>query len=247
MTALAALTERVVVSTIRDRDLLFAVLTPAVMFIGFTLVLQNVIDTGGMSYPQYVLPAVVVQTMLFGALTTAARAAKDRQPGFGVRLRALPIPSTLPLVARMLYCLLRGAISLVVAVAVAYPFGFRMSGGLLYGIAFVVMALALTLALSLGADATGSLGWKMDSATQALLVPQLLLVLLSTGLAPVEAFPEFMRPFVRYQPISQITDALRGFADGNVEAGTLAAGTAWCVGLLVVLGGVAVRMQRRTE
>ncbi|EID18252.1 ABC transporter [Mycolicibacterium phlei RIVM601174] len=235
------------VSTIRDRDLLFAVLTPVVMFLGFTFVLQNVIDTGGMSYPQYVLPAVVVQTMLFGALTTAARAAKDRQPGFGVRLRVLPIPATLPLAARMLYCLLRGAISLVVAIAVAYPFGFRMSGGLWYGIAFVVTALALTLALSFGADATGSLGWKMDSATQILLIPQLLLVLLSTGLAPADAFPEFVRPFVRHQPVSQITDALRGFADGHVPGSTLAASTAWCVGLLVVLGAVAVRMQRRTE
>ena len=46
------------------------------------------IDTGGMSYPQYVLPAVIVQAMLFGALTTADRAARDQLSGFGVRLRA---------------------------------------------------------------------------------------------------------------------------------------------------------------
>lgn len=247
MTALAALTERVVLSTLRDRDLLFAILAPVVTFVGFTLVLQNVIDTGGMSYAQYVLPAVVVQAMLLGAMTTAERAAKDQRPGFGVRLRTLPISAVVPLMSRMLYCLFRGALALVAAIAVAYVFGFRMAGGLLYAAAFVVVALLLTLALSLGADATGSLGWKMDAASQLLLVPQLLLVLLSTGMAPAEAFPDWLEPFVRHQPVSQVTETLRGFAGGHVVGSNLAASLAWCLGLLAVFGAIALRMQRRTQ
>ena len=58
--------------------------------------------------------------MLFGALTTADRAARDQSSGFGVRLRTLPISVPTPLMARMLYCLIRGAIALVAAIAVAY-------------------------------------------------------------------------------------------------------------------------------
>jgi ABC-2 type transport system permease protein len=245
MTALGALTERVVVSTVRDRDIVFAILTPIAMFVGFTLVLQNVIDTGGMSYPQYVLPAVVVQAMLFGALTTAERAAKDHRPGFGMRLHTLPISPLAPVGARMLYCLLRGALALGAAVAIAYPFGFRMNGGLLHAAGFVLLALLLTLALSLGADATGSLGRKMDSATQLLLVPQLLLVLLSTGMAPADAFPDFMQGFVLHQPVSLVTETLRGFSEGHVVS--LAASAAWCVGLLLLFGAIALRLQRRIE
>jgi len=246
VTALIALTERVVVSTVRDRDILFAILAPVVMFVAFTLVLQNVIDTGGISYPQYVLPAVVVQAMLLGALTTAERAAKDQRPGFGVRLRTLPISAMVPLTARMLYCLIRGALALAAAIAVAYVYGFRMAGGFFYVAAFVVIALLLTLALSLGADATGSLGWKLDSATQLLLVPQLLLVLLSTGMAPADAFPDWLQPFVRHQPVSEVTETLRGFAAGHVVGANLAASLAWCIGLLAVFGTIALRMQRRT-
>jgi ABC-2 type transport system permease protein len=247
MNALAALTERVVLSTLRDRDLLFAILAPIVTFMGFTLVLQNVIDTGGMSYPQYVLPAVVVQAMLFGALTTAERAAKDRRLGFGVRLRTLPISAAVPLMARMLYCLFRGALAMAAAIAIAYVYGFRMTGGFVYAAAFVAVALLLTLALSLGADATGCLGWKLDAASQLLLVPQLLLVLLSTGMAPADAFPDWLEPFVRQQPVSQVTETLRGFADGHLVGSNLAASLAWCVGLLVVFGAIALRMQRRTQ
>jgi ABC-2 type transport system permease protein len=247
MTALAALTERAVLASLRDRDLLFAILAPVVTFVGFTFALQNVINTGGMSYAQYVLPAVVVQAMLLGALTTSEAAAKDQRPGFGVRLRTLPISALVPLSARMMYCLIRGALSVFAAIAVAYPFGFRMAGGLFYAVAFVVVALLLTVALSLGADATGSIGCKLDAASQLILIPQLLLVLLSTGLAPVEAFPDWLQPFVRYQPVSQVTETLRGFASGDVVVGNLVASLAWCIGMLVVFGYIALRMQRRRQ
>lgn len=247
MTALVALTERAVVASVRDRDLLFAVLAPVVIFVGFTFGLQNVIDTGGMSYPQYVLPAVIVQAMLMGVLTSAERAASDQRAGFAVRLRAFPIPAGVPLMARMLYCLFRGVLSLIAAFTVAYIFGFRMMGGFGYAVAFVVVVLLLTLALSLGADATGSYGRKLDAASQLLLIPQLLLVLLSTGMAPAEAFPDWLEPFVRYQPVSQVTETLRGFANGDVVASNLLTSLAWCVGLLVAFGAIAMRMQRRTE
>jgi ABC-2 type transport system permease protein len=122
-----------------------------------------------------------------------------------------------------------------------------MMGGIAYGAAFVAVVLLLTLALSLGADATGSVGWELDSAGQLLLIPQLLLVLLSTGMAPAEAFPDWLEPFVRYQPVSQVTETLRGFAAGHVDSSNLATSLAWCVGLLVVFGAIALRMQRRTQ
>jgi ABC-2 type transport system permease protein len=247
MPALVALTERTMRGTLRDLDLVFALVVPVATFLGFTVALRSLIDTGGMDYPQYVLPAVIVQTMLFGALTTADRAAREQSTGFGVRLRTLPIPAVLPLVARMLYCLLRGALALLAAIAVAHLFGFRMNGGFGYGVAFVVVVLMLTLALSLGADATGTRIRQTDVSSQLLLIPQLLLVLLSTGMAPVGSFPSWVQPFVRYQPVSQVTETLRGFASGHVAPGNLAASLVWCTGLLVVFGVVALRMQRRIQ
>lgn len=256
MTALVALTERMVLGALRD-DLPFALLAPAGNFVVFNFALRNVIDTGEMSYPQYLLPVIIVQTMLLGALTTVDRAARDQGSDFGVRLRTLPISAVVPLTARMLYCLLRGALALLAAIAVGYMFGFRMSGGFFYAAAFAVLVLTLTLALSLGADAAGAgiagagiAGAEIGSsgaASQLLLVPQLLLVMLSTGMAPADSFPDWLHPFVRYQPVSQVTETLRGFATGHVVVSNLATSLAWCVGLLVVFGGFAVRMQRRTQ
>jgi ABC-2 type transport system permease protein len=256
MTAVTALTERMVLGALRD-DLPFAIVAPAGQFVIFNFGLRNVIDTGAMSYPQYLLPVIIVQTMLLGALTTVDRAARDQGSDFGVRLRTLPISTVVPLTARMLYCLFRGAIALLAAIAVGYVFGFRMVGGFFYAAAFAVLVLTLTLALSLGADATGTgiagagnagaeIG-NSGAASQLLLVPQLLLIMLSTGMAPVDAFPDWLHPFVQYQPVSQVTETMRGFATGHVAVGNLATSAAWCLGLLVVFGALAVRMQRRTQ
>lgn len=70
--------------------------------------------------------------------------------------------------------------------------------------------------------------------------------MLSTGLAPVDAFPNWLHPFVQYQPVSQIIETLRGFTIGQVETGNVVTSLAWCLGLLVVLGAVAIRIQGRT-
>ncbi|KQY09467.1 ABC transporter [Mycobacterium sp. Root135] len=243
MTAFALLTAR---TLRRGRlDLVFAVVVPILGLVGLTFLLRDVIATGRMSYPQYVLPAMVVQAMLFGALTTTDRAAWDKISGISSRMRTLPISPYTPLMARMAYCLIRGGLALTASFLGAYLFGFRITSGFGYAAAFVLMALTLTLALSLGADATGNKAGRTEVASQLLLVPQVLLVMLSTGLAPVDAFPEWLHPFVTYQPVSQIIETLRGFTVGQVETGNVVTSLAWCIGMLVVFGIIAVRIQGR--
>ncbi|MCW2593785.1 MAG: type transport system permease protein [Mycobacterium sp.] len=243
MTAFALLTTRIVRRNLTD--LVFAVMVPVSGLVGLTFLLRDVIATGQMSYAQYILPAMVVQAMLFGALTTTDRAASEKASGLSSRMRTLPISPYVPLMARMTYCLIRGVFAVGGSILGAYLFGFRLTSGW-YAAAFVVMALTLTLALSLGADATGSTAARAEVASQLLLVPQLLLVMLSTGLAPVDAFPSWLHTFVRYQPISQITETLRGFTSGHVAIGNLGTSLAWCLGLLLVFGPIAVRLQGRT-
>lgn len=213
MSALVALTLRTMSGSRRDADLLFAALAPVGCFLGFTLVLGGLIRTGSMSYSQYVLPVVIVQAMLFGAMTTADRAARDRLSGFGSRLRTLPLPASVPLGARMLYCLTRALIALAATIAAGWSFGFRMQGGPADAVLFVTIVVVFAMAVCLGADALGSRVGTVESSSQLLLLPQLVLVLLSTGIAPAESFPAWMAPFIRNQPVSQVTEALRGLCD----------------------------------
>jgi ABC-2 type transport system permease protein len=247
MSALVALTLRTMSGSRRDADLLFAALAPVGCFLGFTLVLGSLIHTGPMTYPQYVLPVVIVQAMLFGAMTTADRAARDRLSGFGSRLRTLPVSAAVPLAARMLYCLIRSVIALAAALTVGWLFSFRMTGSPGDAALFVIIVVAFAMAVCLGADALGSRVGSIESSSQLLLLPQLVLVLLSTGIAPAESFPTWLGPFIRYQPVSQVTETLRGLTSGHTAGGNLAATSVWCLGLLVLFGALAVRMQRRAS
>lgn len=243
MTALGALTRRSVLGTLRGGDLVFAVGGPIAFFVCFDITLRHVIDTGAMSYAQYILPVIVVQAMIFTAMTTADRSARDHLSGMGIRMRSLPITALAPVTARMLSALVRACAAMIGAIIIGYLFGFRFSGGVTAVAVFVGLALLLSLGLSLGADALGSRAGSAEEAGQTLLIPQLLLVMLSTGIAPAAAFPSWLRAFVTHQPVSVIAETLRGLAIGEYHRVGLS--LTWCAGLLVLFGAVAVRMQRR--
>ncbi|GLV09541.1 antibiotic transporter [Mycobacterium intracellulare subsp. chimaera] len=245
MSALAALTERSLMSAARDGELIFEILAPAAYLVGFGVALHGLVDTGQVSYSHYLLPAVVVQSMIVVGLLTADRAARDRLFGFGERIRTLPVAAAATVTARVTATLMRGMLALVVAMVAGYVFGFRMTGGLGYAIAFLFIALLLCFAVTLGADALGSRAKSVQGASHLLFVPQLLLFMLSTGLAPEKTFPVWLRPYVRNQPVSQFAETLRGLAAGKVALANLAATLAWCAGMVLVFGAITLRTQRR--
>ncbi|MEM6107856.1 ABC transporter permease [Mycobacterium sp. 050272] len=245
MSALAALTERSLMSSARDGEMIFEIVSPVGYLAGFSVALHGLIDTGRVSYSQYLVPAVVAQSMIFVGLLTADRAVRDRLTGLGERLRTLPITAAAPVTARMAATMVRASLALSVSMGAGFAFGFRMTGGLLYAIAFVLISLLLCLAVGLGADALGSSSKSLQGASYALFVPQLLLFMLSTGIAPEKTFPGWLRPLVRNQPVSQVAETLRGLGSGYLVMSNLLTSLAWCMGMVLVFGAITLRMQRR--
>ncbi|OBH79294.1 ABC transporter [Mycobacterium scrofulaceum] len=245
MSALSALTERSLMSAARDGEMIFEILSPAAYLAGFSVALHGLVDTGPISYTQYFLPAVVAQSMIFVGLLTADRAARDHLSGFGERMRTLPVAAVATVTARTVATLMRAVLTLLVALIAGYAFGFRIDGGVGYATAFVLISLLLCLAVALGADALGSSAKSVQGAAHLLFVPQLLLFMLSTGIAPEKTFPGWLRPYVRNQPVSQFAETLRGLASGHVVLSNLAATLAWCLGMVLVFGAITLRMQRR--
>ncbi|MGQ7557990.1 hypothetical protein ACTGYQ_12020, partial [Streptococcus suis] len=82
------------------------------------------------------------------------------------------------------------------------------------------------------ADALGSVATHAESVGQMLMIPQLLLVMCSTGLVPANAFPGWIEPVVRNQPVSVFAEAMRALSTGaDVQTGPV---VGWSVGLLAV-------------
>lgn len=246
MSALVALTERSLLAAVRDGGLIYEVLSPLGYLAGFAAALHGLIETDRVSYSQYLVPAVVVQSVIFVAMLTGDRSARDRLNALGERLATLPIAAAVPVSARMVATLMRAALTLLVAMVASYAIGFRMTGGPVCALGFLLVWLLLCLAVALGADALGSGASSLEGVSHILFVPQLLLFMLSTGIAPEKTFPGWLRPYVRNQPVSQVTETLRGFASGHVAASSLSSSVAWCVGMVLVFGAITLRLQRRT-
>lgn len=240
-----ALSGRTILGAVRDGDLISAVSAPVLFFICFYVPLNRMADAVGGNYAQFVTAGIVLQTTLFTAMSASQRSAVDTLGGMGTRLRAMPVHRYAPLLARMSANVVRSAVSILAAIGMGYAFGFRFTGSILDSVGFVVLAVAFACALVFGADAFGALSNDEETASQSLLIPQLLLTMLSTGILPAEAFPGWIQPFVIHQPISAMADALRGLADGAVDSGSILKALCWIGGLVVVFGFVASSVDKR--
>ena len=137
--------------------MIFEILSPVGYLAGFTVALHGLIDTGAHEL------CAVSGARGGHPVGDLRRAAYRRTVSAGSyagwvhdRLATLPIAAAVPVGARMVATLIRAALALSVAMVAGYAFGFRMTGGLGYALAFVLITLLLCLAVALGADALGS-------------------------------------------------------------------------------------------
>ncbi|WP_307586671.1 antibiotic transporter [Nocardia arizonensis] len=245
---------RLIRPSVRNGEVFTAVLAPAVFTLGFYVPLNMVMNTYGhglSSYAQFLMPMIVMQSVSFCATSAAFRAAVDARDGLNARFGTLPMPRALPLAARITAAVYRAAVALAAALACGLVIGVRFYGSAADTAGFVAFSMLVAVTLCLGADVLGTFSRSPEATTQSLVLPQLILGMVSTGFAPAEQFPAWMRGFARDQPVSQFVYALRALAgDPSGNAGTvgpaiLVPALAWALGLFAVFGAFAAVLAGR--
>ncbi|MGY4100594.1 ABC transporter permease [Nocardia sp. R16R-3T] len=252
-----ALTSRLVRPSWRNGELITALLAPTVFTVGFYVPLNFVMSLqparrGGLSsYAQFLMPMIVMQAIAFCAITAAFRAATDARDGLNIRFGSMPMFSAVPLAARVTAGMYRAGVALAAALVCGYVIGFRFYGSWWDTIGFIGFALLIALTLCLGADLLGSVTKSPEATTQALILPQLILGMVSTGFAPVNQFPHWIQGFARNQPISHYVYGLRSLAgDSTGHAGVIGwsifgPALAWTLGQTILFGAGAVYVSIR--
>ena len=248
------LTGRLIVPMLRNGEIVVALAASAAVTASFYATLHQLLagpDLQQSSYGQYLMPLIALQAMSFASVSTAFRASTDSVQGLNRRFRAMPIALLSPLAARLSAGLCRNAAGLVVALACGYVIGFRFYRGPLETVGFCLLALSAVAALAFLADAVGTSSLNPAAATQWLLLPQLIFGLASVGLQPVQRFPEWIRPIVRDQPVSQLIYALQALAGDKIPIpnaptwSVTGPALVWVVGGIVALLPLAVYLYRR--
>lgn len=224
----------------RPASIVGALALPLIFTLLFYAVFRIPMERLGIDYAQYLLPAVVIQATFFSAMSASVWAAEDASGGMVTRLRSMPVARTAPVLSLLVGELVRTFFSILVLLAVGYGLGFRFENGVGAALVFFLVALSFGAATSLLYLAIGYAVTKVDTAQSVggLLYYPLLLV--SNCFVPTSAYPDWLEPVVKQQPVSRVADALRALstAGSTGSSTTVLIALAWCAALILV-GGYA--------
>ena len=241
----AVLTGRSLRHITRSLDtIITTALMPIAFLLLFVFVLGGAIRTGSGPYVNYLLPGILLITVVSGISYTGFRLFMDTQNGIFEQFQSMPIARSSFLWSHVLTSIVANLISLVVVVLVALLIGFRSGAGPLAWLAVVGILVLFTLALTWLAVIPGLLAKTVDGAS-AFAYPLLLLPFISSAFVPTATMPGPVRFFAEYQPVTSIVDALRALLSDQPVGADIWIALAWCAGILVVAYGFAMLAFRR--
>jgi ABC-2 type transport system permease protein len=241
----AVLTKRSLTHILRSPDtIITTAVTPVALMLLFVYVLGGAIDTGSVSYIDYMLPGILLITIASGIAYTAYRLFLDMQGGIFERFQSMPIARSSVLWAHVLTSLVANMISLVIVVGVALLMGFRTGASVLEWLAVAGILILFTLALTWIAVIAGLSAKTVDGAS-AFSYPLIFLPFISSAFVPTDTMPAPVAWFAENQPVTSIVDTIRAlFADQPVGSEIWVA-LAWCVGILIVAYFAAMAIYRK--
>jgi ABC-2 type transport system permease protein len=230
----AVLTGRTMRHVTRSLDtIITTAITPIAMMLLFVYVFGGAIDTGPVSYVNYMLPGILLITIASGVAYTALRLFLDMQGGIFERFQSMPIARSSVLWAHVLTSLVANVISLVVVVGVALLMGFRSGAGVPAWLAVAGILILFTLALTWIAVIPGLTAKSVDGAG-AFAYPLIFLPFISSAFVPTHTMPGPVRAFAEHQPVTAIVDTIRDLLTQQPVGTDIWTALAWCVGILIV-------------
>jgi len=227
-------------------SLVFVIIQPIMFVLLFRFIFAGAIPVkvpGG--YVNYLIPGILVQTTIFGAVSTAIGLAEDLQRGLIERFKALPMARMAVLGGRTVADAARNVLILVIITFVGMAVGFRPHGGFFPYVWASLIMLIFAYSLSWGFAFIGLAAPNSETA-QAMTFPLIFpLTFASTIFVPLYTMPTWLQGFARNQPVSQTTDAVRGLMLGLPTGSSVWISLVWSIGLLAVLAPLAVNRFRK--
>jgi len=225
--------------------LVFATIQPILFVLLFRYVFGGAIDVPGASYVDYLIPGIIVQTVVFGATSTAVGLSEDMSKGIIDRFRSLPMSRAAVLGGRTIADLVRNVFVVLLMIAVGTAVGFRFHNGFLPAVAAVFVALLLGYCLSWVFAFIGLTVADPESAQLAGFLPIFPLVFASSVFTSTESMPGWLQAFAKVQPITRAADTVRALTQGGPVAANLIWTLLWSIAILAVFAPLAVRRYRR--
>jgi len=233
----------------RQPDLLiFSTIQPVMFVLLFVYVFSGAIGKAlpaGISYVNYLLPGIFVQSVTFRASQTAVGLSEDLRQGVIDRFRSMPMARSAVLVGRTTADLVRNVLIIGLMIVVGYLVGFSFQAGLLSALGCVAIIAAWGIALSWIFAFVSLVVRGAESAQTAGFVILFPLVFASSVFVPVSTLPGWLQPIAKASPVTLTADAARSFALQGGVPDSLWKSLAWIVGIVAVFVPLSIWRYRR--
>jgi ABC-2 type transport system permease protein/oleandomycin transport system permease protein len=234
---------------VRQPDLLvFSTIQPIMFVLLFTYVFGGAISHSlppGVSYIDYLLPGILVQSVTFRASQTAVGLSDDLKLGVIDRFRSMPMARSAVLIGRTVADFVRNVLIIVLMIIVGYIIGFRFQAGVAQALGCIVLVSAFGLALSWIFAFVALTVRSAEAAQTAGFVVLFPLVFASSVFVPVSTLPNWLQTIAKVSPVTLTANAARSLALVPGTPSSIAGAIAWIAGLLAVFIPLSVWRYRR--
>ena len=246
LTASLAFAWRALLKVKHVPDLLFDVTAFPIMFtLIFTYLFGGAIAGSTDDYLHYLLPGIMVQTVMFVTIYTGFTLNSDISKGVFDRFRSLPIWQPAVLVGALLGDTARFSLACLLIIVLGLILGFRPGGGLVGALLAVALLLFFAFALSW---IWTILGLKLSTPNSVMAVGMFILFPLtfaSNIFVDPATMPDWLAAWVAVNPISLLTTAVRGLMHGTATLGEVGIVLGLAAALIAVFGPLTMYLFRR--
>jgi ABC transporter DrrB family efflux protein len=239
----------------RMPEMLLDVTVQSVMFVLlFAFVFGGAIAVEGSNYREFLLPGIMVQTMVFSSAIVAMGLTNDLQKGFVDRFKSLPVPRPAVLVGRSISSLIHSSIGIAVMALTGLLIGWRIRNGVVEGVLGFLLLLLFGFALIWLGIWVGSLMRTVEAVQGFMFTVMFPLTFVANTFAPTETMPSWLRTIAEWNPVSALTQACRELWGNGPAAPADAAwplhhpvvvSIAWSLVFIAVFAPLAVAAFRR--
>jgi ABC-2 type transport system permease protein/oleandomycin transport system permease protein len=243
--ALAIAKRNVIGMTRRPQVLAFATIQPVLFVLLFRYVFGSSIHIPGVSYTNYLMAGIFVQTVMFGAQSTAVGMAEDLHNGLLERFRSLVMARSAVLAGRVLADALLNIFGIALMLGVGYLVGFRLHTNVAALVAATGVLLLFGFAISWVNVLLGMAAKSAEAAAAASLPLTVLLAFPSSAFLLTSNMPGPLRAYADHQPLTATVNTVRPLLLGGPTASHAVAAIIWYVGIVAVFAPLSVLRYRR--
>lgn len=224
--------------------LVFSTIQPVMFVLLFVYVFGGAVNTPTAEYVDYLLPGIIVQTVIFGAMATGIGLADDLSKGMIERFRSLPMARSAVLAGRIISDTLRNLFVVLLMTLVGLLLGFDVKTSFAGYLEAMAMTLLLGFSFSWISALIGISVKNVETAQTAGFIWVFPLVFASSIFVPIATMPDWLQTIAKHSPITATVDTVRALILGGSFQSQLGNALWWALAITAVFMPWAVRRYR---